>query len=127
MTADFDPADFDGDSALDTDMAGFDIDPKLRPVRHLPLLVQASGRYNFVRSPRFPMPRALPGAVDRFDDDINALTLYTREELRLDVDGRYPQMTVSGTRAGPLGPVVSWVAALTRTCLLYTSPSPRDS
>ena len=61
------------------------------------------------------MPRALPGAVDRFDDDINALTLYTREELRLDVDGRYPQMTVSGTRAGPLGPVVSWVAALTRT------------
>lgn len=115
MTADFDPADFDGDSALDTDIAGFDIDPKLRPVRHLPLLVQASGRYNFVRSPRFPMPRALPGAVDRFDDDINALTLYTREELRLDVDGRYPQMTVSGTRAGPLGPVVSWVAALTRT------------
>ncbi|MFD2430477.1 hypothetical protein ACFSUK_25170 [Sphingobium scionense] len=84
-------------------------------MRHLPLLVQASGRYNFVRSPRFPMPRALPGAVDRFDDDINALTLYTREELRLDVDGRYPQMTVSGTRAGPLGPVVSWVAALTRT------------
>jgi hypothetical protein len=34
--------------------------------------------------------------------------------LRLDVDGRYPQMTASGTRYSvlPLGTVVHWIANL---------------
>ena len=135
MTADFDPADFDGDSVLDADFTSLDIDLPLRPVPFPPLLVNASGLYTFTRSIQIPIPRPIPERIpvprpqpdpgplqgaspvenELYEDDINALTLYTREELRLDVDGRYPQMTVSGTRAGALGPVASWVAALTRT------------
>jgi hypothetical protein len=35
-----------------------------------------------------------------------------REELRLDIDGRNPQMTVSGTRHGGLTSQVHWIANL---------------
>lgn len=37
-----------------------------------------------------------------------------REELRLDVDGRYPQMTASGTIGGFLVSRVHWIAELTK-------------
>jgi len=37
-----------------------------------------------------------------------------REELRLDVDGRYPQMTASGTIGGHLVSRVHWIAGLTK-------------
>jgi len=37
-----------------------------------------------------------------------------REVIRLDVDGRYPQMTVSGTIVGALVSRIHWVARLRR-------------
>ena len=37
-----------------------------------------------------------------------------REEIRLDVDGRYPQMTVSGTISGFLITRIHWIARLTK-------------
>lgn len=39
--------------------------------------------------------------------------LFSREELRLDVDGHYPQMVASGTLRGRLSPRVHWIANLT--------------
>jgi len=41
-----------------------------------------------------------------------ALSILMREELRLDVDGLYPQRTASGTLFGTRGPTVHWVASL---------------
>jgi hypothetical protein len=38
---------------------------------------------------------------------------FLREELRLDVDGRYPQMMASGTLYGVLAKRVHWIARLT--------------
>jgi hypothetical protein len=38
-----------------------------------------------------------------------------REEIRLDVDGRYPQMTVSGTISGRLVAKIHWIAKLQKT------------
>lgn len=38
--------------------------------------------------------------------------LHEKEEIRLDVDGRYPQMTASGTRYVGLGGQAHWVAGL---------------
>lgn len=40
--------------------------------------------------------------------------LFRREELRLDVDGRYPQMTASGTLYHGLRIKVDWIAKLTK-------------
>ena len=37
-----------------------------------------------------------------------------KEEIRLDVDGRYPQMTVSGTISGFLVARIHWIAELTK-------------
>lgn len=128
MTADFDSADLDGDDLPAADFVPFELGLSLQTASLPPLLVHASGLYSFSRSMRAPM-RPIPQPLSRpwaeadqrwplddiFDDDINALTLYTREELRLDVDGRYPQMAVSGARAGAFGPVANWVATLTKT------------
>lgn len=41
--------------------------------------------------------------------------LFNREELRLDVDGRYPQMTASGTLFRRFTMRTHWIASLTRT------------
>jgi hypothetical protein len=38
-----------------------------------------------------------------------------KEEVRFDVDGRYPQMTVSGTISGFLVARIHWIAELTKT------------
>ena len=38
-----------------------------------------------------------------------------REQIRLDVDGRYPQMTVSGTISGILVSRIHWIAQLSKT------------
>jgi hypothetical protein len=46
---------------------------------------------------------------------LGPVPLRTREDLRLDVDGRYPQMAASGTIVGPLQPGVHWIANLRRT------------
>jgi len=37
-----------------------------------------------------------------------------RETIRLDIDGRYPQMTVSGTIGGSLATRIHWIARLTK-------------
>jgi hypothetical protein len=133
MTADLDPVEFDSDSEVD--VASLDIATPLLPIPFRPFVLTASGLYTFTRSIKFPIliperqpipipipipdpgPRIPVGHAEEavYDDDINALTLYSREELRLDVDGRYPQMTVSGTRSGILTTVANWVASLTKT------------
>src|ERR1044072_3972039 len=38
---------------------------------------------------------------------------FPKEELRLDVDGRFPQMVASGTVRGGVATRVSWIANLT--------------
>ncbi len=43
------------------------------------------------------------------------LPWFIREELRLDVDGRYPQMTVSGTLYNGLSVRVHWIASVVKT------------
>ncbi|HSE81601.1 MAG TPA: hypothetical protein VLA87_07885 [Gaiellaceae bacterium] len=45
----------------------------------------------------------------------NGIFPIRREEIRLDVDGRYPQMTVSGTIRGFLVSRIHWIARLRRT------------
>jgi hypothetical protein len=69
---------------------GGEVEPNLQAVG------SASGRYTS-RLPLGPIP------------------LRVREELRLDVDGRHPQMVASGTIVGPLQPGVHWIANLQRT------------
>ena len=72
--------------------------------------------------PRVPVP-PLPPGPPRLDLTLNpsatqpelgtaALMPFFREELRLDVDGQYPQMTASGTLIRGFGVVVHWVAKL---------------
>jgi hypothetical protein len=53
--------------------------------------------------PRLPSPSVLLGS----------LLPVRREELRLDVDGLYPQQIVSGTQFSGLTQVVHWIANLT--------------
>jgi len=44
---------------------------------------------------------------------VSGLYIAPGEELRLDVDGRYPQMTASGTLKTSMSSVVNWVARVT--------------
>lgn len=99
----------------------------------LPFPMQTSGLYLYER--RFPVlptplpiprpqpvPRPLAETEDAtvafdeavYDEDVSAISFYQREEVRLDVDGRYPQMMISGTRSGLFGPVVHWIARVRR-------------
>ncbi|WP_114953227.1 hypothetical protein [Sphingosinicella terrae] len=71
---------------------------------------------------RIPIPRPGPGRAESdeaaetvYDEDINAISLYQREEVRFDVDGRYPQMTISGTRSGFLTVAGHWIASVRKT------------
>lgn len=81
-----------------------------------------SGRYVYTRRfnlPPVPVPVPLPGprpigAEEVFTQDINAAALYQREEIQLDVDGPFPQMTISGTRSTFLSTAGHWVARVTR-------------
>ena len=56
---------------------------------------------------------------DEFDNDFGSFnyrpTTKYKEELRLDVDGRYPQMQASGTVRTGLLSSVNWIAYLSRT------------
>jgi hypothetical protein len=98
---------------------------KLLPIHPLPLYRGSSGLYVWrfrlpipvpstpVPGPTIPPlpgadPAPLPGA------EAAALTpnLTRREELRLDVDGRYPQMVASGTSFIGLTSRVHWIANL---------------
>lgn len=101
----------------------------------LPLLRPSSGLYEAVVTipiprplpvpviPKLPQPLPTPGSLHPGASETNGavatvsplvLTL-RREQLRLDVDGLYPQQSASGTLFGPLAPIVHWVASLANT------------
>lgn len=101
-----------------------------------PLLIGVSGLYQYSQPvPLTPVPqpvptpipqpfpvRPIPQPIGGFEDGAGAemaepaaaaLTVL-RETLRLDVDGRYPQMMVSGTIYQLLTERMHWIARLTR-------------
>jgi len=101
-----------------------------------PIIIQASGLYEWrfpvirgpipIPVPTIPIPRLAgeeetaveeAGEVDR----AGLVPLFlAREELRLDVDGWYPQMVVSGTIFSGLTLRVHWVANLVKTAVPNT-------
>ena len=65
--------------------------------------------------PKIPIPDPGPGGFEQEHDlmDINQnekSICFSREELRLDVDGRYPQMTASGVIYNGIASKLHWVA-----------------
>jgi hypothetical protein len=74
--------------------------------------------------PPLPIPERKPETIEEIDAETDAaldaelseeLSIpwwYIREELRLDVDGRYPQMTASGTVKRLLSQNTHWIAKL---------------
>jgi len=81
-----------------------------------PWSLEVSGLYEYRRRGPVPRPRPLPvhpvsASEADLEDEIGA-ALFLREEIRLDVDGRYPQMQVSGTRYNLLSPLIHWIARL---------------
>ncbi len=104
------------------------------PLSPLPFFT-TSGRYTYARQislpiTPIPIPRPIPIPIPErvptpigglmptdeiYDEDINAIALYQREEVMFDVDGRYPQMTISGTRANLFTTVGYWIAKVAKT------------
>ena len=94
----------------------------------LPLLRPVSGLYEAVQKIPLPVPiplpvaprRPLPGASAPDEDELSdgatsgLSIILRREELRVDVDGLYPQRMASGTLYGPISPILHWVASLTK-------------
>jgi hypothetical protein len=86
-----------------------------------PIFVTTSGRYVYSRGLTVPVPFppfapiGFAAGEPIFSEDVNAIALYQREEVQFDVDGRYPQMAISGTRSGPLAIAAHWVASVTKT------------
>lgn len=142
MTNDFDDTTrgFDETDFYPENMAGpRDLD--LRPVPPFPFLLFASGLYSW-RSPiivgpipplqPIPFPRPIPvnpempipdprpgprpvGIQDQAVDAASLSLFGNSEDLRLDVDGRYPQMTASGTIYRAFSHRTHWIARLTQT------------
>jgi len=73
-----------------------------------PLPTSVSGRYRWVRRHPIPWP---PSSSDGAPPMLPSL--FRREDLRLDVDRRYPQMTASGTSSAALTERFHWIASLT--------------
>jgi hypothetical protein len=99
------------DAMLGTDRSTLDAAPpdgrEAPALAALPLFQPASGLYTHspIALPPVPQPtHALP-----------TLPTLVREELRLDVDGRYPQMVASGTLFLRLQARMHWIANLTTT------------
>jgi hypothetical protein len=74
-----------------------------------------------IRQP-IPIPERIPTPIgglmptdEIYDEDVSAIAFYQREEVMLDVDGRYPQMTISGTRANLFTTVGQWIAKVKKT------------
>jgi hypothetical protein len=105
--------------------------PLAPPITPIPLFRPASGLYvwnPFVIPIPGPVPIPIPGPVPipqpipgshaempagpspTFEPE--PLIAALREELRLDVDGRYPQMTASGTILSGLVTQIHWIARL---------------
>lgn len=103
------------------------------PIRVLPFYPRASGLYTHALAirpipfPRQPIPIPRPRQFDTAEqeeieeeayEDSSESGLhpwFVNEELRLDVDGRYPQMTVSGTIRHRIAVRIDWIANLKRT------------
>ncbi|UVT16381.1 MAG: hypothetical protein H8K04_02110 [Nitrospira sp.] len=107
-------------------------DTPLLPIFPWPPRLRVSGLYTApqIKFPPIPIPTPIPvspipipqpSSDDQFpaglSHEVDALSskIFRREELRLDVDGRYPQMTASGTISGSLAKRVHWIAKLTAT------------
>lgn len=106
--------------------AGIELDLEIFP---LPFLISVSGLYQWrmdiiaptplpidlpVQPIPIPFPEPGPGPLAEEADTQGALLpIFLRsEDLRLDVDGRYPQMTASGTLYGGFTTTVHWIASL---------------
>lgn len=67
--------------------------------------------------PPFPL-QPIPGAATDASEDLSNVApriFFAREELRIDVDGRYPQMIVSGTVFSGLTERIHWIANVIKT------------
>ncbi|MBI4525419.1 MAG: hypothetical protein HY695_16585 [Deltaproteobacteria bacterium] len=88
-----------------------------------PFIAPASGLYTWqspiiFRTPTpisGPSPSPVAEPTQGAESEALSLLRYRREELRLDVDGRYPQMTASGTISGPIASRIHWIAKLIAT------------
>jgi hypothetical protein len=87
-------------------------------IEAFPFLLRASGLYRW--NSLFPLSLAAPSSAtaqttEQAAEGTNALfpISFTREELRLDVDGNYPQLTASGAIYRSFALRVHWVAKLT--------------
>lgn len=114
---------------LDSD-AALSLIPSL-PIIPIPWLLKASGLYEWKYSlPFIPVSepvRAPSRGANGFNGEVEEQAAaggvsefltpfwFQREELRLDIDGRYPLMKVSGTLYGGLTMRIHWIANLTET------------
>lgn len=126
------------DEAMDDlDSQAIESEAHFPPIgRRIPLFLAASGLYTatpfrfripwYRPNPQpFPIPnspvQALPGPQPSPEEGAESELRLAhpfwrrREELRLDVDGRYPQMTASGTLFQGFGLRAHWIASLTGT------------
>jgi hypothetical protein len=118
-----------GDAAQPLQPSPFE--PPIRPFP-LPFLMQASGLYQYQQPniiPIQPIPQPIPipiprpdprpgaqnGASQAASDQALTPLWFRREELRLDVDGRYPQMIASGALSNLFTVQIHWIANLTMT------------
>ncbi|HXH04792.1 MAG TPA: hypothetical protein VNN09_15940 [Candidatus Competibacteraceae bacterium] len=61
------------------------------------------------------LPEGMLAAMEALEIEAHRPSPYEKEELRLDVDGRYPQMAASGTLYRSLANQVHWIADLRAT------------
>jgi hypothetical protein len=102
------------------------------PISPLPLVLPNSGLYVYSAPLPTPVPVPIPTPIPnpdpgpRFDQDLvssetaenldtASAIIFTNEDLRLDIDGHYPQMRASGRIAGLLVPEANWIANVAKT------------
>ncbi|WP_206602822.1 hypothetical protein [Leptolyngbya ohadii] len=94
--------------------------PIPQPIPPFPQL-RASGLYEWKREihlPTTPIPQPIPHPIPQPTPTLSSpIVLALRQELRLDVDGRYPLMVASGTSFFRFTARVHWIANLTKTGL----------
>ncbi len=111
------------DSELETEMMNEASD--LIPIP-FPFFLPVSGLYKWslLLQPNLPVPTPIPNPVGLEEEEafqteaaapIFPPILLRSEELRVDVDGRYPQMQISGTLFRGLTQRVHWIANVTKT------------
>lgn len=102
------------------DEAAFSFPTFPRRIPWWPYFSPVSGLYEWsqfslpIRQP-FPVKRLSDEMGEEFDVEAFHPWWFSREELRLDVDRYYPQMTASGTVFGAFSTRVHWIADLTST------------